>query len=313
MYSPNYWNMREMCDAGACDRQTHRCFDCGTQDGGRCCPPDAAQATARCVGDYLECDWDPQGFFESGTCRACGRQGKPPCRWGCDTGLGILKGLCERCGDDGQPPCDNGCKPGLGIAKGLCRRCGGNQQIPCDFGCRAGLGVKNGLCVVCGGVGQAPCDSGCQPGTRAIDGVCKICGYSGQPPCTTGCVYPYRVAGGVCQPCGASGQIPCDVGCDPGLVLSGGKCVKPSGAPPETCSQAYQPCVADFVTGTHCCKTGGPLLCVYGQCRPCVPHGEECKIGGSQICCNAKDGDTCKLDQVTEKVICDIPDGPEKQ
>jgi hypothetical protein len=313
LYSPNSWNIRAMCDAGACDRQTHRCFTCGTQDGGRCCPPDAQQATARCVGDRLECEFDSQVFATSGTCRACGVKGRAPCPWGCDTGLDLRNGLCDICSGDGQPPCDKGCKPGLGLAKGLCRQCGNNQQIPCDFGCRAGLGLNNGLCVVCGGQGQAPCNSGCQPGTRLINGVCTLCGHSGQPPCMNGCVYPLKVAGGVCRQCGANGQTACDTGCDQGLILSAGKCAKPGEMPPgESCAVETQVCVADFVTGTHCCQTGGPLLCVYGHCKACVPHGEEVKLGGTQICCNAKDGDVRKLDQALEKVICDIPDAPGK-
>src|SRR6478672_12850118 len=37
VYSPNYWNMREMCDSGACAPTTHRCFACGTSDGAACC------------------------------------------------------------------------------------------------------------------------------------------------------------------------------------------------------------------------------------------------------------------------------------
>jgi hypothetical protein len=51
VYSPNSWNMREMCDTGVCDKQTHRCITCGTQAGGPCCSSDAAQATARCFRD----------------------------------------------------------------------------------------------------------------------------------------------------------------------------------------------------------------------------------------------------------------------
>src|SRR5664279_719656 len=52
VYSPNWWNVREMC-TGACDKQTHRCFTCGMTDLSPCCPPDAAQATARCRGTDL--------------------------------------------------------------------------------------------------------------------------------------------------------------------------------------------------------------------------------------------------------------------
>src|SRR4029453_2316025 len=32
VYSPNTWDMQEMCSAGACERQTHRCFACGTAE-----------------------------------------------------------------------------------------------------------------------------------------------------------------------------------------------------------------------------------------------------------------------------------------
>jgi hypothetical protein len=311
VYSPNYWNMREMCDTGACDKQTHRCFTCGMQDGGPCCPPDAAQATARCVGENLQCEWDARGFYESGTCRACGFRGKPPCPWGCEPGLDVLKGVCDLCGAQGQPPCDvTRCKAGLGLLKGLCESCGGNRQVPCDTGCRAGLGLRHGLCVACGSNGTPPCDKGCQPGMRLINGVCMFCGLVGQPPCENGCAYGLGVAQGVCRTCGSVGYMPCDTGCEPGLMVSGGKCVPPAGGSPpqQSCAAEGQSCVADWIAGPHCCKSGGPLLCSYNLCRACVPHGEECKIGGPQICCNAKDGDTCVLDPATDKAICDLPD-----
>jgi hypothetical protein len=314
-YSPNTWNMRDMCDAGACDRQSHRCFTCGTQEGHPCCPPDAAQATARCADDHLQCRWDDKGLYESGTCEACGSPGKQPCRWGCDPELGILDKFCAACGRDGQPRCDDGCQKGLGLVRGICRVCGGNGQIPCDFGCRVPFGLTGGLCGVCGGQGSPPCDSGCGPGMRLINGKCTFCGNVGQPPCAHGCGYELGVAGGVCRTCGTVGQIPCDVGCEAGLVISGGKCVPPPGAPPPIdCAGEGQACVADWISGPHCCKTGAPLLCNWGvKCEACVPHGEECRIGGPQLCCNAKDGDYCVLDPTIDKVICDIPDAPDKK
>lgn len=308
VYSPNYWNVREMCDGGACNRQTHRCFACGTQDGGACCPPDAAQATARCVGDNLKCQFDSNVFATSGICVACGKSGRKPCPWGCEPGLDVLKGLCAVCGADGQLPCDKGCNPGLGTAaQGLCRACGASGQIPCDFGCRSGLGVKGNLCVACGGAGQAPCDAGCKPGTRLINNICTSCGGLNQPPCAQGCNYPLKVAGNVCRFCGGNGQVPCDVGCDQGLVVSGGLCKPPGSSSPPMCATATQSCVADFVSGTHCCQSGGPLLCVYSQCRACILHGQEVPPGGTQICCSKKDGDEPKFDQATGKTICDIP------
>jgi len=308
LYSPNTWNMREMCDAGACDPASHRCFAFGTTDGAACCPPDAEQATARCVGERLHCEFGPGVFARSGTCRACGIQGREPCPWGCDDALGVRKGLCDVCGGQNQPACDNGCNSGLGIAQGLCRACGNLNQIPCDSGCRAGLGVRNGLCVACGTAGQAACDGGCKTGTRLINNVCTACGGLNQPPCVSGCNYPLKVAGGVCQQCGASGQTPCDVGCNPGLVIVNNRCQTSGSTLPSACSTLGQGCVADLVSGTHCCQSGQPLLCVYSQCRACVPHGQECTPGGSQTCCSAKDGDVCRLDPDTGKATCGIPD-----
>jgi hypothetical protein len=310
IYSPNSWNMREMCSAGACDRQTHRCFACGTRDGEPCCPPDAAQATARCVGENLHCEFDASGFATSGTCRACGKENREPCDWGCDPGLGIRGGLCARCGDDLQLPCDNsGCNPGLGLLGGLCRPCGHLGQVPCTAGCMGSLKPDHGLCAACGNLNQAPCDSICNYGTTPINGVCRLCGYDGLPPCaTTGCVYPYKVSGGVCRPCGNKGQIPCDGACGPGLTVRNGLCSLPDPSTPESCASIGGGCVPDTQPGTHCCQhPGAPELCVYGQCNACIPHGEEVPAWGTQICCSAKDGDVPVLDQFSGKVVCGIP------
>jgi len=121
-----------------------------------------------------------------------------------------------------------------------------------------------------------------------------------------GCIPPLKLAAGVCRHCGANGQIPCDSGCNSGLVVNHGVCGPPI-QPADICALKGQACVADHVQGMHCCKGGAPLLCVYGTCKRCVPHGEECKLYGTQICCDAKDGDTCVLDQFSGKVVCDIP------
>lgn len=310
VYSPNTWDMQEMCRAGACDIQSHKCFACGTQDGQPCCPPDAAQATARCIGERLSCDFAPDTFYRSGTCVMCGIRGRPPCDWGCDAGLGILKGVCTDCGGEGQVPCDNRqCRPGLGIAGGVCRACGGLNQIPCDSGCKGGLGTVGGVCVACGGSGQPPCDGGCGPGRRAINGVCQPCGGLNQPPCDKGCNYPYRVSNGVCKPCGAQGQVPCDLGCNGGLVNINGVCQPQGTADPSTCAKVGEGCVADFVTGSpKCCNPPGttnPLLCVYGSCKQCVPRGNQCAPFGPQLCCTY--GDQCILDVQTQLTVCGIP------
>jgi hypothetical protein len=308
VYSPNTWDMQEMCRAGACDVQSHRCFACGTAEGQPCCPPDAAQATARCIGQRLFCEFAPDTFYRSGTCRACGIRGRAPCDWGCDPGLDLLKGLCEICGGEGQVRCDAGCKPGLGIAGGVCRTCGGVNQIPCDKGCNFGLGTVRGVCAACGGTGQPPCDGGCGPGRRAINGVCTPCGGLNQPPCDKGCNYPYRVSNGVCKQCGAQGQVPCDLGCDGGLQIINGLCARPGTSDPPDCAQANEACVADFVPGKHCCKppvTSTPLLCNYGTCQACVPRGQGCKKG-QQMCCTY--GDVCRLEVDTQRETCGIPD-----
>jgi hypothetical protein len=308
LYSPNSPFMIEMCKSGACDVQSHRCFTCGNADGVRCCPPDAAQATARCIGPRLSCSFDPWGFATSGTCHMCGIKGREPCSWGCDPGLGIRGGLCDICGGDFQPPCDNGCQPGLGVRQGQCRHCGDLNQAPCDDGCYGGLKLKNGLCSICGNNGQVPCDVGCNSGTVLKNGVCVWCGYNGQPPCSNGCVYPYKTSFGVCRACGGNGQVVCDSGCNPGLKNVNGTCVTPPPPPPAgSCANLGESCVADFVSGMHCCQSGNPLLCVYGKCKACVPHGEECKLYGTQTCCSAKDGDVCMLDQASGKTVCGIP------
>jgi hypothetical protein len=165
VYSPDPQFLREMCTASACDRRTHRCFVCGNADGAPCCPPDAAQATASCIGERLYCQYDTAGLYISGTCRMCGARGRAPCTWGCDPGLGVRQEVCELCSREGQPPCDEGCQPGLDIMQGLCRACGSVGQIPCNAGCRGALGLRAGHCVVCGGSGQEPCDNGCRSGT----------------------------------------------------------------------------------------------------------------------------------------------------
>jgi hypothetical protein len=317
LYCPNSFDMEEMCNAGACDRQSHRCFNCGSTDGARCCPPDAAQATARCRGTDLECEFDPWGFYESGTCIQCGISGRKPCDWGCQPGLGIRNKLCAQCGDIMQPPCDTGCKSNLGTLNGLCRPCGNVGQVRCDNGCKGVLRLKNGLCAACGAIGQPPCDDGCNAGARNVNGICKQCGYSGQLPCDNGkvspCVYPYKVAGGVCRYCGGTGQVPCDAtGCGQGLVLINGVCVSPPPPGPDTCASIGNACVPNTQPGMHCCQSpGAPASCVWQKCEACIPHGQVIPLGAKQICCAYQDAPV--IDAFTGNWICDIPDAPDKK
>jgi hypothetical protein len=320
VYSPDPSARLEMCTTGACDKLTHRCSPCGTADGSACCPPDAAQATARCIGDpHLECQFDDPIRATSGTCIECGRQGKLPCYWGCDPGLDLRHRLCDVCGGEFQPPCDRGCNKGLGMANGLGRRCGLRGQIPCDIACTPSgcikeckypLKIRQGLCDFCGGDGQPSCDSGCDAGLNLIAGLCRRCGGTGEIPCAHGCNPPLKVANGLCRLCGATGQPPCDSGgCLSGLVGVNGQCMPPQPPPPRNCANLGGACVADHVPGTHCCQgSSPPIRCVFGQCRVCVPHGEECAAFGSQLCCSIDD--LCVLDQSTEKVVCDITDSP---
>jgi hypothetical protein len=354
VYSPTNFGMREMCDSGGCDKPTHRCFSCGTVAGTACCPPDAAQATARCFGANLFCDFQNDAAT-TGVCTECGVRGKAPCDWGCNSGLKLRKGLCDFCGAASQLPCDadvckSGCDAGLRLAKGLCTTCGGNQQPPCDAlnipgpkcslyqsACDPGLKMLKGLCQICGGEKSGPCDAGCDAPLKLQNGLCTRCGIEWSPqcdygcdsgmslahkvcrhcgaeyqiPCDAGCKAPMKPAGGYCHYCGGATQAPCDVGgCNPGLTLRNGACVADDPTTP-TCAAPTEACVPDKQPGTHCCQTSGaPQFCVYGHCKLCVPHGDECKAFGSQLCCDTSD--SCVLDQSSEKTVCDIPDGPNK-
>jgi hypothetical protein len=337
VYSPTQPGLREMCDQGACDVPTHRCFSCGGAAGVACCPPDASHATARCTRDeHLMCQFD-SGTFASGICVDCGSQGKPPCPWGCDAnldirngvcdlcganfqppcdrtwpaggcnlGLSIAQGVCRYCGAEGQIPCDSGCNPGLSIAQGVCRHCGAEGQIPCDSGCRSPLNIQNGLCEFCGGDRQRPCDSGCDAGLSLAKGQCRHCGSTQQIPCDQGCKSPLRLANGVCLLCGANQQIPCDSGgCNPGLEVVHGVCTTVQSSP-QGCANIGENCVSDNVSGTHCCHDSGPTTCNYGFCKACVPHDQECLAHGTYICCS--ETDYCILDQFSGKTVCGIPD-----
>lgn len=308
LYSPNSPLSKPMCKRAACDRQTHTCFECGDADGKACCPPDASQATARCIGDRLACSYDPNSFYESGVCFKCGIEGRPPCDvGGCDIPLGVKAGLCARCGQLSQQPCDNNtCAAGLGIRGGLCQACGRLNQPPCDRGCAQGLDLLNGLCKVCGGLNQPPCDSGCRNGTVASGGRCVACGQAGQPACASGC-RPGTIANnlGTCVPCGLEGQRPCSNGCSGiGLVVVNGVCRRP--VDPPVCARTNEACVPANRPGTQCCQTDGPQVCNFGFCKQCVPSGQVCQLGGPQLCCTA--GEVCRLEVPSGEVRCGIPD-----
>ena len=309
LYSPNTYNMKEMCVGGACNAATHACFGCGTVDGGACCPPDAAQATARCFGHNMSCGFT-DAFATRGVCHACGIVNRAPCESGCDPDLGIRNHLCNVCGAQGQLPCDAGCNSGLETARGFCSQCGRVGQPACDRGCNAGSQAINGICTACGQNGQASCGGNCANGLVPVNGVCRPCGGNGQIACSGHrCNYPLKIANGVCRQCGAAGQIPCDSGCTSPLISVNGVCVVKDQTQPQACSPLNASCVPPTQPGTHCCQqSGAPLSCVFQTCKACVPHGGVCQLHGTQICCAYND--TCKLDPASGEAVCDIPDGP---
>jgi hypothetical protein len=191
IYSPNNWNMREMCDAGVCDKQTHRCMTCGTRDGGPCCSSDAAQATARCfrdakTGNRLVCNdtWAGAG----GNCVECGKGNQPRCltagERGCDDGLVERHGMCVPCGQAGMTICDRGkpCRDGRSVPDRSFSEClpagGPNQPCRLDGGCDSGLFCNSsGICQSCGHPGEICCppdvcceSTGCPAGTFCCGG-----------------------------------------------------------------------------------------------------------------------------------------------
>ena len=303
-FSPTGRSLVDMCQGGACDRASHKCFACGTADGMACCPADAQQATEKCIGERLFCKTVGNNDT-GGTCHRCGILGREPCSFGCDAPLDVRQGLCALCGLLSQPPCDRGCKQGLGIRQGVCQKCGGLNEAPCDSGCSGGLDIRGGTCQVCGGQGQPTCDSGCKSPLIAVNGVCQPCGANGQRPCQSGCRAGLSESAGRCQPCGAVHQITCNGGCNlPSLRNINGLCEYPP--EPANCSNTNEQCVQPGNAGKQCCLGGGPQVCNFGFCKQCVAGSGECKLGGPQLCCTS--GYVCRFDQETAKAVCGIPD-----
>lgn len=104
-----------------------------------------------------------------------------------------------------------------------------------------------------------------------------------------------------------------------GGVVGGGHNPPPKGGPPSppppppvtcgtvgaTCSSTNL-CCNDARRSSTLAAGQVPELCVYGTCKTCVPHGQECKPHGTQICCDPRD--ICVLDQSSGQTVCDIPD-----
>jgi hypothetical protein len=298
-------------------------FDPGTIASGTC--------HACGIAGKKPCPWgcnSPLGV-RNGLCALCGGEQQPPCdadcESGCNSGLKIRNGLCtSSCGGIDGPPCDviqkkgagcfqqNACLPFLRIRHGLCEYCGADGQLTCDFGCDHGLKKQGDRCSLCGGEGQKLCDFGCDAGLGPSNGQCRHCGREFQPACDSGCNYPMKTVNHICHYCGGKDQAPCDVGgCDPGLSPNNAGVCKPADPPAPSCAAATEPCVPDTEPGMHCCQgSGAPELCVYGHCKACIQHGDECKIGGTQTCCSFSD--VCVFDQASELAVCGIVSPPEK-
>jgi hypothetical protein len=205
LYSPTGPFLREMCEGGVCDKQSHRCISiaCGTQDG-PCCPPDATRGSAWCRDLSNYCEYDPQGH-ESGTCLACGGQGRLPCSWGCNPGTVLIDGRCAPCGAQGQPPCDLGCNPGMVLINGVCTACPPGE-IPIGGRCCPQNNVCGGVC----------CDHPC-------------CGGGNTPYFPSCCSRDQQCCGGRCYPnswtCCGDHACPSDNCCDGGCCSSDESCI----------------------------------------------------------------------------------------
>src|SRR6266446_390211 len=134
-------------------------------------------------------------------------------------------------------------------------------------------------------------------------------GGGGKPACGTGpaCVGGSICCGGRCVANGPTNCGRCGNRCGSGSICQGQQCIAtgPSGPP---CANVGDACVPKNQPGTHCCQDAGPELCVFGTCKACIPHDQVCPAFGTQVCCDARNGDQCVLDQSTEQVKCNIPD-----
>jgi hypothetical protein len=318
VYSPTGPFLKEMCVDGTCDKPSHRCVACASGPGTACCPPDASQATARCIGPNLECKFDDNSY-SSGTCFVCGVINSPPCNGYCDSPWKLSNGICVECGDANKVACDateywcnNGCKPHLLVVDGICTPCGDVGQIQCGYHdtssrlcgqyvdwnfCKPGLGVLHGLCQMCGSEGKSPCDNGCFWGLKTKQGLCTtFCGHENQEPCDDGsCYAPLQVIQGMCKMCGLQAMSPCPQGgCRYPLKIRQGLCTNCGSQEMPPCDTGCDPgsLIRQGLCSSTCGKGGyppcdsgcrdGQVVSPQGICidpTACAREGEACVTG----------------------------------
>ena len=107
VYSLTGLGLIDMCAQGTCDQPTHRCVACSSAPGTACCPPDASQATARCIGINLDCKFEDGSQGTRGTCFYCGGISNPPCGRECEYPLKLNNSVCVLCGGIDEVACDD--------------------------------------------------------------------------------------------------------------------------------------------------------------------------------------------------------------
>lgn len=99
----------------------------------------------------------------------CGREGTPCCNCGPSCGDLLVcdsSGSCVACGGQGKSCCGSACDPGLTCAGGACVTCGTATSDPCcGMTCGAGLICAGGACQPCGGYDEPCCaENACDNG-----------------------------------------------------------------------------------------------------------------------------------------------------
>jgi hypothetical protein len=254
---------------------------------------------------------------EVSACAPCGDLGLPTCQGNTPCYSGSPSGGTCQCGSKGEACCNGSqCAAGTACIEGVCQ-CGAVGQPCCSGVCGANLSCTTPTggtpTCVCGTKGMACCNGSLctAPGTVCLGGIrCEPCGQLNGNCCADSqCSAGLTCASGTCQ-CGFLHQPCCSGGCNsategnPTCDSASNTCVSSGAAPPPPCEPVASACGTS--SGPFCCK--GNILCNYGTCTACVPHGAACTQ--NSICCNAAGGDTCVGKVPSGQFVCDVPDGP---